>query len=380
MLAGRRAVGLVGSTGTLDRPAPAPPASAGGLVPAGRRTGSSPSPAPRSPGRTPTRPVDSLDDAPPRPVFAVDDRGHACRRPGHHVHPVGGRAGSARLPMAKHGVPACGPAALRLVLAACLLAAGTATVAFAATQQQTVPPVVPPAQPRPRSRPSSSSRTCAARSTSSPRARSRTPASPGASRAPSKGYAANTVVVPVAGAGHPARRHGRADDLAHARPQRHATPSRAAPENASPYRGHAPSASGGSRRRVTHVERRRSRTPPRSRRRSLPRRTRIRRKPAFAVPGAPKEPLDEITLVARARALDAWVAKHSAPTHREREPLALPARLDRHRRRLRLVARRGRRSACSSASTARSRRAGASAHAAVTRPSSALAAVEARTQ
>jgi hypothetical protein len=34
------------------------------------------------------------------------------------------------------------------------------------------------------------------------------------------------------------------------------------------------------------------------------------RKPAFAVPGAPKEPLDEITLVARARALDAWVAKH----------------------------------------------------------------------
>jgi hypothetical protein len=34
------------------------------------------------------------------------------------------------------------------------------------------------------------------------------------------------------------------------------------------------------------------------------------RKAAFAVPGAPKEPLDEITLTARARALDAWVAKH----------------------------------------------------------------------
>jgi hypothetical protein len=34
------------------------------------------------------------------------------------------------------------------------------------------------------------------------------------------------------------------------------------------------------------------------------------RTPPFAVPGAPKEPLDEITLIARAHALDKWVAKH----------------------------------------------------------------------
>lgn len=34
------------------------------------------------------------------------------------------------------------------------------------------------------------------------------------------------------------------------------------------------------------------------------------RKPAFAVPGAPKEPLDEITLPARAKRLAAWVEAH----------------------------------------------------------------------
>lgn len=38
------------------------------------------------------------------------------------------------------------------------------------------------------------------------------------------------------------------------------------------------------------------------------------RKPAFAVPGAPKEPLDEMTLDARARSLEAWLAKHPTPS------------------------------------------------------------------
>jgi hypothetical protein len=36
---------------------------------------------------------------------------------------------------------------------------------------------------------------------------------------------------------------------------------------------------------------------------------------AFHVPGAPKEPLDEITLPARARLLGSWVAAHSKPTN-----------------------------------------------------------------
>ena len=38
------------------------------------------------------------------------------------------------------------------------------------------------------------------------------------------------------------------------------------------------------------------------------------RQPAFVVPGAPKEPLDEITLTARAQKLDAWLAKHPQKT------------------------------------------------------------------
>jgi hypothetical protein len=38
------------------------------------------------------------------------------------------------------------------------------------------------------------------------------------------------------------------------------------------------------------------------------------RPPAFVVSGAPKEPLDEMTLTARAKQLDAWVAKHPQKT------------------------------------------------------------------
>ena len=38
------------------------------------------------------------------------------------------------------------------------------------------------------------------------------------------------------------------------------------------------------------------------------------RKPAFAVPGAPKEPLDEITLLARAKRLAAWVEANPNPS------------------------------------------------------------------
>jgi outer membrane biosynthesis protein TonB len=38
------------------------------------------------------------------------------------------------------------------------------------------------------------------------------------------------------------------------------------------------------------------------------------RPPAFTVAGAPREPLDEITLPARARRLDAWLSSHRRPT------------------------------------------------------------------
>jgi hypothetical protein len=40
----------------------------------------------------------------------------------------------------------------------------------------------------------------------------------------------------------------------------------------------------------------------------------VARPPAFAVAGAPKEPLDEITLTARARKLEAWVESHPEKT------------------------------------------------------------------
>ena len=42
--------------------------------------------------------------------------------------------------------------------------------------------------------------------------------------------------------------------------------------------------------------------------------TPVKRTPAFAVPGAPKEPLDEVTLAARAKQLAAWVEAHPTPS------------------------------------------------------------------
>jgi hypothetical protein len=41
---------------------------------------------------------------------------------------------------------------------------------------------------------------------------------------------------------------------------------------------------------------------------------RAARPPAYTVPGAPKEPLDEMSLPARARRLDAWLSTHRRPT------------------------------------------------------------------
>jgi hypothetical protein len=44
------------------------------------------------------------------------------------------------------------------------------------------------------------------------------------------------------------------------------------------------------------------------------RKTTTARPPAFVVPGAPREPLDEMPLVQRAQLLDHWVASHTTPT------------------------------------------------------------------
>jgi PASTA domain len=96
---------------------------------------------------------------------------------------------------------------------------------------------------------------------------------------------------------------------------------RGAPENASPYAGTTVELATAS---APHVE---SATPPGAtdeRRKPKPRKAKPKRrpappkaaprKPAFQVDGAPAEPLDEITLPARARRLDAWVDAHRTPS------------------------------------------------------------------
>jgi PASTA domain len=48
---------------------------------------------------------------------------------------------------------------------------------------------------------------------------------------------------------------------------------------------------------------------------ATPAATTAKRPPAFVVPGAPKEPLDEITLSARAQLLSRWLSSHAKPTN-----------------------------------------------------------------
>ena len=64
------------------------------------------------------------------------------------------------------------------------------------------------------------------------------------------------------------------------------------------------------------------------------------RPPAFTVPGAKKEPLDEMPLPDRAKELCDVARRAQDPFRRRREVLALPERVDRHRSEARMVARR----------------------------------------
>ena len=124
-----------------------------------------------------------------------------------------------------------------------------------------------------------------------------------------KGYAANTVVAqsPAPGArvvdtGAPTL------TLTLARNARYAQ--QGTPENASPYAGTAARSS-----RLAAVVVPAAPTPaakPKAKPVAKPKPD--TRTPAFHVPGAAKEPLDEITLDARARKLDRWLAKRGEPT------------------------------------------------------------------
>lgn len=98
---------------------------------------------------------------------------------------------------------------------------------------------------------------------------------------------------------------------------------RGAPENASPYAGTVvklpasadPQAEPAS--PIDAADERRRPKPkamPKPKRKPGRAKTAAPRTPAFEVAGAPKEPLDEITLPARAQQLDAWVDSHSEPS------------------------------------------------------------------
>jgi hypothetical protein len=125
---------------------------------------------------------------------------------------------------------------------------------------------------------------------------------------PVQGYAANTVVTqsPAPGArvvdtGTPTI------TLRLARNARYAE--KGAPENRAPYAGTAV------RRVGVPVAVRAQAAVARPKRKKPVASKRAARIPAFVVPGAPKEPLDEITLDARARRLDAWIGKRPQPTN-----------------------------------------------------------------
>ena len=107
-------------------------------------------------------------------------------------------------------------------------------------------------------------------------------------------------------------------------------PERGTPEGASPYPGkpaRPPVAAAPVKKRPAVVERKAKPKPkvvsppparkptPRPKPAARPQKT-AARPPAFVVPGAPKEPLDEMPLPERARRLSAWLAAHPKPTDR----------------------------------------------------------------
>ena len=232
-------------------------------------------------------------------------------------------------------------------LIVCAIGLVTGTLAFAATSTLSTPatPAAAPGAPRSRSR--SSSRTSASRPTSSRRARSSRAASPGGSRAPCPGFAANVVVSQSPAPG--ARVIADGAPIIVLRLSRNGSyEQEGVPENVSPYAGKPARLVGAAqpKRKTAQADaaaraeageggaegqgRRRRRSPPPPRART----------PAFKVAGAPAEPLDEIVAQRPREAARRLGREAPAPHARERRPLALPAQLDRHRRGLRLGGRR----------------------------------------
>ena len=203
------------------RPASPPPApardrvaAAGGLVPVLRRQGL------HLVGRRPERrsgPCARLrgapTPAPARSTAAPSSRWFRRRRlrppPWSYFSHAGGLGSVAVLPTRDGMAPRLRAHLPRVALLVLVGLAATATLTYAAGQPGSVDARVRDVTTAPQRR-RSSSRTSATRPSSSPRGRSRTPASPGASLGSVHGYAANIVVAQSPAAGHPRARHRRA--------------------------------------------------------------------------------------------------------------------------------------------------------------------------
>ena len=129
------------------------------------------------------------------------------------------------------------------------------------------------------------------------------------------GYAANTVVAQSPAPGTRVRDTGTPTiTLALERNRRYAE--KGTPENTSPYAGTAVRTTKTPARAIA-ARKAAARPAPAKPAPAKPAPAKpapAKRTPAFHVPGAPKEPLDEITLVARANRLGAWLATHRQPT------------------------------------------------------------------
>jgi hypothetical protein len=132
-------------------------------------------------------------------------------------------------------------------------------------------------------------------------------------KGPTRGYAANTVVAQSPAPWTKVRDTGAPTiTLRLVRNRRYAQ--EGTPEDVSPYRATAIRlAHPVARRKVAAVAKPKPAAKPKAKHPAKPKPA--KRTPAFVVAGAPAEPLDEITLDARARLLERWVAKHPEPTN-----------------------------------------------------------------
>ena len=130
-------------------------------------------------------------------------------------------------------------------------------------------------------------------------------------RGPVQGYAANTVAAQIPAPGTRVHDTGAPTIVLTLRRNARYAES-GSPENTSPYRGTAARSTAA---RVRAVAVGKPPAKPRPKAQPKPKRKpAAKRPPAFRVPGAPKEPLDEITLLARARNLEAWLPTHPQPS------------------------------------------------------------------